>query len=311
MKARRRGAGRHRMTEDQILLRRYLLGELDDDAQRLVEERLFTSQEYFDEMLMGEDELIDGYVRGSLSPGEVEAFKSHFLLTPERRVKLRFALSLKRYVAASGAEASAAPEAVETADASASAEGDGLWARLKAFLRGLRPAVYAPLAAALLLLVAYGSWQLVVGRRQQQGRAALEAELAELNRPPRGTEADPAASPPAGVAVFTLSPGLVRGAGDSREVAPAEGARVVQLRLDLPSDDFQSYQAVLQTGADEPGLTVKDLRARGEASYRFVILNLPARLLADGEYRLALKGSAEGVAAEEVAAYHFRVRRTQ
>jgi len=301
MKARRKGAGRHPMTEDQILLRRYLLGELDEDAQRLVEERLFTSQEYMDEMLMGEDELIDGYVRGSLSAGEVEAFKSHFLQTPERRVKLRFALSLNRYVAASETGASAGREAEP--------EGVGSWARLKAFLRGLRPAVYAPLAAALLLLVAYGSWQLVVGRREQQRRAALESELSELNRPPRGTEADPAASPPAGVAVFTLSPGLVRGAGDSREVAPAEGARVVQLRLDLPADDFQSYQAVLQTGADEPGLTVKDLRARGEANYRFVVLNLPATLLADGEYRLVLKGSAEGGATEDVAAYRFRVSR--
>lgn len=270
----------------------------------MLEERLFTSPDYLDEMLMCEDELIDSYIGGSLSPEEMEAFQSHFLLTPERRQKLKFARTLKRYVAASAAAEAPAREAELAQEKEVTREKEAGW--LAAFVgRLMRPAYYAPLAAALLLLVAYGSWQLAVGWRQQRHRTALEAELSELNR--EQTEGAPSAP---GLAAFTLTPGLVRGAGGSAELTLAGDTRTIRLRLDLPSDDFQTYQALLQTGADDTGVAVKGLRASGQGNSRAVVLNLPAALLPDGEYRLALRGTPEGGAAEDVATYNFRVRRS-
>jgi CHAT domain-containing protein/cytochrome c-type biogenesis protein CcmH/NrfG len=89
--------------KDQNTIRRYLLGEVTEDGElRLVEERLLTDDEYFEEIAVIEDELIDQYVSGSLSPGEQEKIESHFLATVERRRKLRFAQALRKYVSAAG-----------------------------------------------------------------------------------------------------------------------------------------------------------------------------------------------------------------
>jgi hypothetical protein len=291
------------MAEDQTLLRQYLLGELSQEAQHSIEERLFARDEYLDEMLIAEDELIDSYLGGSLSGREVEDFKRHFLFTPERRLKLRFALSLRKYVSASQAETPPEPAARSATELA----GRRSW--LPAFLHHLRPAGYAPLlASALVLLVAYGSWSLITFRQQRQQRAELEAEIVELNRQPaQGAEVASAPTQP-GVAALILTQGLVRSGGDLRQVALDENARSVHLRCDLPADDFPNYQAVLQLDGDERPINVGGLRSRAEGDARVLVLNLPAKLLADGDYLLLLKGVREdGGRAEDVATYRFRV----
>jgi tetratricopeptide (TPR) repeat protein len=76
----------------------YLLGELEEDDRRQVEERLFTSDEYFDLLLVSEDDLIDDYVKSRLSAREREKFETHFLSTPERRERLRFAMAFRQHI---------------------------------------------------------------------------------------------------------------------------------------------------------------------------------------------------------------------
>jgi tetratricopeptide (TPR) repeat protein len=88
---------------DQNTIRRYLLGEVTEEGElRVIEERLLTDDEYFEEIAVIEDELIDQHVSGSLSSGEQEKIESHFLATTERRRKLRFAQALRKYVSAAG-----------------------------------------------------------------------------------------------------------------------------------------------------------------------------------------------------------------
>ena len=66
-------------------LRQYLLGDLTGEAQRRVEERLLTEPDFLEELLVGEEELMDDYVGGELSADERLKFERHFLSTPERR----------------------------------------------------------------------------------------------------------------------------------------------------------------------------------------------------------------------------------
>ena len=87
--------------EDQRSIIQYLLGELAQEEQRQVEERLLTDDEYYEELLIAEDELIDQYLNGQLSEYEKERFGRHFLATSERQQKLRFARSLMRYISTS------------------------------------------------------------------------------------------------------------------------------------------------------------------------------------------------------------------
>lgn len=84
--------------EVQERMRHYLLGQLRDDARQEIEQELLTNSELFEELLVTEDEIIDEYLGGILSPAERTQFEQHFLATPERQQNLRFARALNRYL---------------------------------------------------------------------------------------------------------------------------------------------------------------------------------------------------------------------
>ena len=87
--------------EDENLIRRYLLGELTEDERSRLESRVFDDEEFaarFPEYLsLLEDELIEDYVKGALTPREKKHFEEHFLRAPQRREKLSFVESLSKY----------------------------------------------------------------------------------------------------------------------------------------------------------------------------------------------------------------------
>src|SRR5438046_6216 len=89
------------MSEDlaeRISLRRYLLGEISDEAElRRIEQRLLVDDDFQEELAMEEEELIDRYVFGELSPNESVSFREHFLCHPEREARLELAQRLKIY----------------------------------------------------------------------------------------------------------------------------------------------------------------------------------------------------------------------
>src|ERR1700682_2490180 len=87
---------------EQETIRLYLLGQAPLEDSSKVEERLLTDGEFYQELLIVEEELIDRYLSGELSESERESFEPHFLLPPERQQKLRFARSLKKYVSFAG-----------------------------------------------------------------------------------------------------------------------------------------------------------------------------------------------------------------
>lgn len=81
---------------DQNAVRQYLLRQLSDDEQQIIEQRLLTEDDLFEELEIAEDELIDGYVAEQLSDDDRRKFEQNFLVAPERKQKLRFAEALKR-----------------------------------------------------------------------------------------------------------------------------------------------------------------------------------------------------------------------
>lgn len=62
-----------------------------------MDERLLSESAFLEELLVGEEELIDDYVNGDLPAESRLRFEQHFLCTPERQEKLRFAIALGRY----------------------------------------------------------------------------------------------------------------------------------------------------------------------------------------------------------------------
>src|SRR5918911_3475812 len=126
-------------------LRQYLLGDLSGEAQQRVEQRLLTEPDFLDELLLGEEELIDDYVRENLPDDDRLKFERHFLSTPERRRQLSFARALGRYVS-NAAESAGGESARERPRAPT--PGPNWAGRLRAFWGGSPRALRAAAALA-------------------------------------------------------------------------------------------------------------------------------------------------------------------
>jgi anti-sigma-K factor RskA len=86
-------------THETAEIRKYLLGNIQaEDERRKIEMRLMLDDDYFEEILMQEEELIQDYVDDQLNPDERQSFERHFFISEERRHKIEFARALRRYI---------------------------------------------------------------------------------------------------------------------------------------------------------------------------------------------------------------------
>ena len=258
-------------------IRRYLLGMLDEEEQVRLEEQLLTDSEYFEELLVAEDELVDDYINGALSERERQKFEHYFLATPERRQKTSFARALKQYVAV--AEVTESPAAAQN-------RGQGFWNRfIPTTLHGQTPMQRFSLAA-LLVIALFTSWVIVknVWRQNPSGQGAGANAIA-----------------------VNLSPGLVRSAGEIKRIDITGDVSTAQLQLELARDEYQSYQAAVQTDEGRELFTARKLEPKTIGVNRAVVVDVPAKLLTGGDYQVTLSGMTSSGGPEVVGKYYFRV----
>ena len=83
--------------DEQDPIRLYLLGTFDDRGKDEFERRLFANDEFLEEVMAAEDQLIDEFLTGDLTPDEAAMFEKNFMVTEERRQKLRLGKTLRTY----------------------------------------------------------------------------------------------------------------------------------------------------------------------------------------------------------------------
>lgn len=250
-------------------IKSYLLGQMLEQEESEIETRLLTDREFYDELSIVEDELIDQYLGGALSDADRTSFESHFVSSPERRHKVRFARALKKYVAQQPAEASESLKVVPAQQSSFSA-----------FLR--RPVVSFALAA-VLLVVAGATFLLI---RNSQGPAGGGRVLA-----------------------VELVPGPVtRGAGEGKEFSVASDVGSVRLQLDLPKNEYQTYEAVIRDSALRSVASAQNLQPQNINNFSAVIMDVKANVLPPGDYRVNVSGTTADGRSESVATFSFTVR---
>jgi hypothetical protein len=156
---------------DDVVLRRYLLGNVAPDVRERIEQRLFSSDEVFWEHLcLIEDELIESYVARELTGEDVDRFETAFLCTDERRSKLEFARALKAYVASQRS----VPEPVT------------LWQRIQGMVSVPAWAVAAAAVALVVLPIAGGFF----GRTPGPGPGATDVTASLSTGLVRGASAE-------------------------------------------------------------------------------------------------------------------------
>jgi hypothetical protein len=266
----------------QQTIREYLLGRLPSEHQAQFEERLLTSDEVFEELVIVEDELIDEYLREELPASDRESFESHFIAAPEHLTKLRFARTLRKYLAAEGSK-------YEVATDERIADVPPLQAirpapRWLGFLP-IRSPIYGYAMVAAVVLVAVGvSW--IVWRNVNSG--------------PRD---------PGRVLSFVLTPGLSRGEAErgNRLTVPADTG-TVRLQLLLPENRHESYEASLVDAEGRTLTTQGNLRKELVNGQPGVVLDVASSLVSAGDYRVKLSGVNPDGNSESVASYSFRIQ---
>lgn len=191
------------VTEGELLqIRRHLLGQLADESERRqVEERLLLDEEYFRSVQAIEDDLVEDYVRGALSPGEREMFERHFMAAPEQRESVRQASALRNYFVGAAAVTPANTALPDQVTTSPQAAQESWWHHyVPALLRrtpntmmnlALGSTVAAISLAVVCAAVLWRSWdggsnRLAKQHSEQAGmhrrEGELQAQLAEQQR---------------------------------------------------------------------------------------------------------------------------------
>jgi hypothetical protein len=323
------------ITDDKLIVS-FLLGELVENKQVGIEERMFKDDGFYEQVLAIQEELADDYVQNKLSTNQRLQFERHFLRSPRRRERVQFARAFSRALAG------------ENALTAAPASRSSWWESVFPFARPLSArATLAALAAVAVLLVA-GSWLYIDNRElanrmkqarqerdalidqarvhdkdKEQERQALEDKIAalrsrgdemegEIQRRERELEALKQAGSSnkikasgAEIATFILLPGLTRGTDEPEKVMiPATSPLIeLQLRLEKP-EDYKGYVAEIRTARGTLIFSKSLPSARRTSFGQEVSLNLPTKLLPVGEYEVALTGAAEGKL-QTVGYYYF------
>src|SRR5437867_6275105 len=119
-------------------IKKYLLGQLAGADLAEIERRVLTDDEFYEEVQIMEDELVDEYVNAELGPDERRLFEKNFLADPESRNKLRLGRALDRHLS--------------------SQPLDRQQPTFFSFLSFRNPIVSYSLAAAVLVVVGVVSW---------------------------------------------------------------------------------------------------------------------------------------------------------
>jgi len=264
---------------DQEQIKSYLLGQLPEEDGAEVEARLLTDREFCEELSIGEDDLVEQYLSGALSAADREDFESHFVVSPERRQKVRFARALKKYVSVGDDDEESAIE-VDTVPEPAVVTP---FPRGRPKLFPFRNQVVASLAAAMVLIVVVGSGLILMRVWQtQQGTGRVLA--VELSPAP-----------------------ATRGEGEVKQLSLAPDVGSVRLQLDLPKNEYPSYEAAVRDASLRSILTTKDLKPQPSNNFSALMLDVKADLLSPGDYRVHVSGTTPEGRSESVATFSFRI----
>ena len=298
------------------LIRRYLLSAVSEEEQEQVETQLMIDDDFFQQVNLIEDELIEEYLDEELVGEDRRRFEDTFLCAPERQHKLRFTKALRVQAARSAQEMT--PEEVR--------ERHPWRERFLELFRIPRPAMAYAFASALLVLAVGGTWMIIQMsslkgqisglQAQQQKRETVESglramfdkEQARADQLANQLQQERQKQPLTQLAMmrqpsFTLTSGAQRSAQSSTLHVIPKGAILVDLKLDLPENWKETYRVVLLSGGKEI-LSHSYLKAAAGAKDITVTFSVPAADLPSGSCEIRLYGTGEN---EILETYSVRI----
>ena len=277
----------------------YLLGALPEHESEQFDERSITDDEFAWRLNAVENELVDAYVRGELPPATQEKFQGAYLSSDERREKVLFAQAfLSRQAAAIAVDAKPG----NLRRWSLASFGSWQWA-----------------VASVLLLAASGLLLFDNRRlRDQLARQVVVTPAApgkahDLEPPTQDAERQHE-SPPSGAPQRTLKAATfllvaqTRDGGSVGTIAIPGGTDQVILRLQLETDDFPVYEAIVRDSATNQLVwRTTGLKSAVRPEGRVVSIGLPRAVLKLQHYTVELTGMSAASTYTFAGSYAFRV----
>jgi anti-sigma factor RsiW len=286
------------LTETQM--RQFFLGQLNESQREQVEEIFICDAETREKILIAEEDLIEDYLDGSLSPEDHQRFRAHYLTSPQQQQKLRITRALRQ----AEVDEDTQPAGVVTAVRSSPS-------KLRAFLDlfGLGNRLVAiPVVATLSAVVIAGSIWLYRSQRsnvEEEQRLAIQKELDELNRP----SAIAASLEKRGIFSTVVSNITLRSSGKYIKV-PA-GTAIIELWLMRSGKDtFPSYQVELRNLNSAEKFVIHHLRPETGPQGEAVRIRIPSSLATRDDFRLTLFGITSGGHLETVEEYTLQFEKS-
>lgn len=302
-------------SHNQSLMTQYLLGELPERERDELEERYFSDDELFGELLDAQDQIANDYLRGRFSQPERERFERRFLTLPDRRREVEFANLFDQHLTERRADG------LPTAISEPVPRRQSLFSLpLLGWLGASRQTPGWVLAVAVMILIAGAAWSVIkISRLQVQldqsqarhdrlleqarnERASLEEELARLKTSAESSETNLS---------LALSPGASRSSDEIKEVRPGSATQLIEFALAAGAETYAGYQAILQPADDESAeiLVYNRPEVKTTRAGKSVIVKTPAAMLETGDYQIKLDGINSQGDAHIIGKYLFQVRR--
>lgn len=330
---------------DNKLMIQYLLGSLPEEETERLDELSFIDDEFAARLEAVENDLVDTYVRGELSGRELAQFNSHYLASPIRRERVKFAQTLQAFAkqtiitVPAQSTAQAEPSQPEQTPAPISTKPASWWHSLFSLFTVPTPALQWSFAAAALLMLLIGGWfmlETIKLRRQfdqaQSDRAALQQKERELQEQidrqrtantqaadelkqvrerlaqleQQQAEVRPPLQPSElSIAHLDLAP-QTRGSTTTLSIPP--GTDYLAIQLELEGDDYPRFRAELWRQGDDQNIWISQrLKARVKNNGKVIDVNIRANLLVPGGYVIRLKGITSEGKIEDARSYSFRI----
>jgi hypothetical protein len=268
-------------------VREFMLGLSEQDSGAQVEDGILNGTIDADQLHLVEDELIDDYLLGTLSPQEEQAFTAHFLRTHDRKQKVALARGLMQHVrlhTAAAKDAFARPR---------SQPPQFFW----------RWTSVAGMVASVLLTILLGfqmvrsNRQAQVAREAQDHENGLRAELT-LGQNQPATDSLPN---------LVLTQGITRGVPSLPQLHLPPHSPFVWIRVPLPVFIQGTYSVELLTDAGT-SLWMEEFQAASKHSPTISDFAIPTSLLLPGSrYRIRLEEASTAASFEELKTYAFQV----
>ena len=143
--------------------------------------------------------------------------------------------------------------------------------------------------------------------KQTQERRRLAEQQKQIEQQRVAQNTPPVAPNQIGIAAFVLAPSL-RGGSKIQSVSIPPRTGVVAVSLELETDEYTAYRAILRNPSDNRTLwSSGKIKSNKVGDGKRLKLNFPAALLKSGIYSIEVSGIAADGEAEIISDYSFRV----